>query len=149
MIAVLQRVRRASVTVGDDVVGAIEKGLVVLLGCEVGDGEAEVRTLAKKTVEIRIFEDPEGKMNLSVADVRGAVLAVSQFTLLADTRKGRRPSFIRAAPPEVAEPLYDRFVQEVRDRGIPVETGRFGARMQVDISNDGPVTVLIECKPAL
>lgn len=147
MIAVLQRVRRASVTVGEERVGAIDRGLVVLLGCEVGDGEAEARTLAKKTVDLRIFEDGEGKMNLSVTDVGGAVLAVSQFTLLGDTRKGRRPSFIRAAAPDAAEPLYELFIQEVRGRGVKVESGRFGAVMLVEIENQGPVTILVEARP--
>ena len=143
MIAVLQRVRRAAVRVDEDLVGAIDRGLLVLLGCVGGDGVEAVRTLARKTVELRVFEDGEGKMNLSVGDVGGAVLVVSQFTLLGDTRKGRRPSFTRAAPPDEARRLYERFIQEVRERGVPVESGRFGARMLVEIQNDGPVTLIL------
>jgi D-tyrosyl-tRNA(Tyr) deacylase len=147
MIAVLQRVRRASVTVEGASLGRIERGLVALVGCEVGDGEAEARTLARKTVELRIFEDPQGKMNLSVTDVGGSVLAISQFTLLGDTRKGRRPSFVRAAPADVAEPLYESYLREMRARGVRAETGTFGARMLVEIENDGPVTVIVEARP--
>ena len=147
MIAVLQRVRQASVRIQGALVGSIDRGLVALLGCERGDGEAEAAALAEKTVALRIFEDEEGKMNLSVAEVGGGILAVSQFTLLGDTRRGRRPSFTRAAPPEIAEPLYKRFITEVERRGVRIESGRFGARMLVEIHNDGPVTLLIESKP--
>ena len=144
MIAVLQRVRGASVTVEGETVGSIEAGLVALVGVAVGDGEREADLLARKTAEIRIFEDEEGKMNRSVQDVGGGVLAVSQFTLLADTRKGRRPSFVKAAPPEAAEPLFERYVTAVRERGVSVETGRFGAKMLVRIENAGPVTIILE-----
>ncbi len=143
MIAVLQRVLRSSVVVSGETVGAIEKGLLVLLGVATADGTAEADLLAKKTAEIRIFEDPEGKMNLSVQEAAGAVLVVSQFTLLADCRKGRRPSFIEAARPEQAIPLYERFCEQVRSAGLRVETGRFGADMKVEIVNDGPVTIVL------
>ncbi|HZV01551.1 MAG TPA: D-aminoacyl-tRNA deacylase [Planctomycetota bacterium] len=144
MIAVLQRVARASVTVEGERVGAIEKGLLVLLGVSVKDGPAEAELLARKTAEIRIFQDAEGKMNLSVKEVGGSVLVVSQFTLLGDTRKGRRPSFIEAARPEQAIPLYEKFCELVRACGLTVETGRFGADMKVELLNDGPVTVIVQ-----
>ena len=148
MIVVLQRVREASVTVGEETVGAIDAGLVALVGVATEDGDAEVDHIARKTAELRIFEDEDGKMNRSVEETGGSVLAVSQFTLLADTRKGRRPSFVRAARPEQAEPLFERYVAALRARGVPVETGRFGARMLVRIENAGPVTVLLESAPA-
>ncbi|MBI3725300.1 D-tyrosyl-tRNA(Tyr) deacylase [bacterium] len=144
MIAVLQRVSRARVVVAGETVGEIQKGLLVLLGVSVEDKEAEADLLAKKTEELRIFEDRDGKMNLSVKEVSGSVLVVSQFTLLADARKGRRPSFIAAARPEQAIPLYERFCQSVRSEGLTVATGRFGAEMQVELSNDGPVTIVLE-----
>jgi D-tyrosyl-tRNA(Tyr) deacylase len=143
VIAVLQRVLRSSVVVSGETVGAIDKGLLVLLGVSVKDGPEEAELLAKKTAEIRIFEDPEGKMNLSVKEVSGSVLVVSQFTLLADCRKGRRPSFIEAARPEQAIPLYEKFCALVRAEGLRVETGRFGAEMKVEILNDGPVTIVL------
>ncbi len=144
MIAVLQRVARASVTVDGERVGAIEKGLLVLLGVSVKDGVAEAELLARKTAEIRIFQDAEGKMNLSVKEIGGSVLVVSQFTLLGDTRKGRRPSFIEAARPEQAIPLYEKFCELVRAAGLEVQTGRFGAEMKVELLNDGPVTVIVQ-----
>ncbi|MEZ0230445.1 MAG: D-aminoacyl-tRNA deacylase [Planctomycetota bacterium] len=143
MIAVLQRVLRSSVVVAGETVGAIEKGLLVLLGVSVKDGPEEVDLLAKKTAELRIFEDAEGKMNLSVKEVGGSVLVVSQFTLLADARKGRRPSFIEAARPEQAIPLYEKFCGAIRAEGLTVATGRFGADMKVEILNDGPVTIVL------
>jgi D-tyrosyl-tRNA(Tyr) deacylase len=144
VIAVLQRVARASVTVDGERVGAIEKGLLVLLGVSVKDGVAEAELLARKTAEIRIFQDAEGKMNLSVKEIGGSVLVVSQFTLLGDTRKGRRPSFIEAARPEQAIPLYEKFCELVRAAGLEVQTGRFGAEMKVELLNDGPVTVIVQ-----
>ena len=143
MIVALQRVLEASVVVEGETVGAIGPGLVALVGVGIEDGTADVDHLARKTAEIRIFEDEEGKMNRSVQETGGSVLAVSQFTLLADTRKGRRPSFVRAARPERAEPLFERYVAALRERGVPVETGRFGARMLVRIENQGPVTILL------
>ncbi len=144
MRAVLQRVDSASVTVGEEVVGRIGPGLLVLVGVEKGDTDEDARFLAKKTAELRIFQDADGKMNLSVQEVGGAVLAVSQFTLLADCRRGRRPGFDRAAPPAEGERLYELYVAELRKLNLPVETGRFGAEMLVDLRNHGPVTILLE-----
>jgi len=144
MRAVVQRVRKASVSVGGEVVGAIGPGLVVLLGVKTGDTEAEAKWLANKIANLRIFSDQEGKFNLSALDVGGEALVVSQFTLYGDARKGRRPSFIEAAPPEVAEPLVEKFVEFLRAKGLKVETGRFGAIMLVEIHNDGPVTIILE-----
>ena len=144
MKAVLQRVTRASVTSDGQIVGQISRGLLVLLGVEQGDTDADVHQLADKCVQLRIFDDAAGKMNLSLADVSGAMLVVSQFTLLGDCRKGRRPSFVNAAPPEIAERLYEMFVAAVGVQGIPVATGRFRAHMQVELVNDGPVTLILE-----
>jgi D-tyrosyl-tRNA(Tyr) deacylase len=144
MRAVVQRVRQASVSANNEVVGAIGPGLVVLLGVKSDDGEAEARWLAHKVANLRVFADEQGKMNLSALDVGGAVLAVSQFTLYGDVRKGFRPSFTDAAPPEVAEPLVDFFVQRLREEGLHVETGVFQAMMLVEIHNDGPVTIVLE-----
>jgi len=144
MRIVLQRVTRASVTVGGETVGKIARGLVLLVGIGPGDTEDQARLLAEKCAVLRIFEDDQGKMNLSVMDVGGEILAVSQFTLYGDTRKGRRPSFTGAAPPEIAEALFHQFVAYLRNVGIPVQTGRFGARMEVTIVNDGPVTFMLE-----
>jgi D-tyrosyl-tRNA(Tyr) deacylase len=144
MRAVVQRVKRASVTVEGQVVAAIERGVVILVGVRTGDTEEAARWLAQKIAGLRVFEDTEGKFNLALKDVGGAALVVSQFTLYADARKGRRPSFTDAAPPEVAEPLIARFVAFLRAEGIPVQTGVFGAKMLVEIHNDGPVTILLE-----
>jgi len=144
MRALLQRVSKASVTVDDKIISQIGKGLVVLLGVGHGDGEEQVTFLAEKTANLRIFEDEQGKTNLSILDVRGDVIVVSQFTLYADTRKGRRPSFIDAALPDVAEPLVNRFVELLRGHGVPTQTGQFGAHMLVEIHNDGPVTIWLE-----
>ena len=146
MRAVLQRVTRASVTVDGAVVGRIERGLLVLLGVTHADTAEQARWLADKTVGLRIFADEQGKMNRGVADVGGAVLVVSQFTLYGDCQKGRRPSFIEAAPPEIAIPLYEEYVNAIKALGIPVETGRFGAMMDVELVNDGPVTLILESK---
>jgi D-tyrosyl-tRNA(Tyr) deacylase len=144
MKALLQRVSFASVSVNGRVVGQIEQGFVVLLGITHSDSQVEAEWLAKKIAGIRLFEDDDGKMNLSLADVGGSLLVVSQFTLYGDASKGRRPSFINAARPEQAEPLFDEFVAQLRHQGLRVATGVFGALMQVEIHNDGPVTVMIE-----
>jgi D-tyrosyl-tRNA(Tyr) deacylase len=146
MRAVIQRVGRASVTIDGAVVGQIGRGLLVLLGVEQDDTDADVRQLADRTAQLRIFDDADGKMNLSLAEVSGAMLVVSQFTLLGDCRKGRRPSFVDAAPPELAEQLYEAFVAAVAGQGIPVATGRFRAMMQVELVNDGPVTLLLDSR---
>ncbi len=144
MRAVVQRVSQASVTVDGRVVGRIDRGLMILLGVKTGDTEAEASWLAAKIAGLRIFPDDEGKFNLSVQEVDGAALVISQFTLYGDARKGRRPSFSDAAPPEVAESLVNRFVEYLRAEGLTVETGVFGAAMQVEIHNDGPVTLIVE-----
>jgi D-aminoacyl-tRNA deacylase len=144
MRALLQRVSRASVTVDGKVISRIGKGLVILLGVGHGDGEVQVSFLAEKIANLRVFEDDQGKTNLSILEVQGEAIVVSQFTLYADTRKGRRPSFIEAALPDVAEPLVDRFVELLRGHGIPTQAGKFGAHMEVEIRNDGPVTVWLE-----
>jgi D-tyrosyl-tRNA(Tyr) deacylase len=144
MRAVIQRVSSAKVTVESEIMGAIERGLLVLLGVSVTDAEAEADYLADKIIGLRIFEDRDGKMNLSFADVHGAILTVSQFTLYGDARKGRRPSFDDAARPEQAKKLYEYFVQKVRDAGLKCETGRFQAEMKVELVNDGPVTILLD-----
>jgi len=144
MRALLQRVSKAQVTVEGKVISRIGKGLVVLLGVGHGDGVEQAAFLADKVANLRIFEDDQGKTNLSVLDVKGEAIVVSQFTLYADTRKGRRPSFTDAALPEVAEPLVDRFVELLRGHGVPTQTGKFGAHMEVEIHNDGPVTIWLE-----
>ena len=144
MRAVVQRVSEASVSVDGEVVGSIGRGMVVLIGVTQGDGEAEARFLAGKVANLRIFADDEGKFNRSALDVNGEALVVSQFTLYGDARKGRRPSFVHAAPPEVAEPLIERFVSFLKENGLHVETGVFGAMMMVKIHNDGPVTIILE-----
>jgi D-tyrosyl-tRNA(Tyr) deacylase len=144
MRAVLQRVRRARVTVEDEITGEITRGWLLLLGIAPGDTEKDVDWLAEKIANLRAFEDEAGKMNLSVQDVSGAILVVSQFTLYGDCLKGRRPGFTGAAPPAVAEPLYESFVIALKALGIPVATGRFGADMQVELVNEGPVTFVID-----
>ena len=146
MKAVIQRVTYASVVVDGETVGSIGVGLMVLLGAARGDTEEDVRWIARKMAEMRIFSDAEGKFNLGLGDVGGAILLVSQFTLLADTRKGRRPSFLDAAPPEEAERLVSLCADHLRGMGIHVETGRFGAHMEVSLLNDGPVTILLDSK---
>ena len=146
MRAVLQRVTSASVTVGDRVVGKIGAGLVVLLGVETGDNDQDLAFVIDKTAHLRIFEDTSGKMNRSVQDVGGAILVVSQFTLLGDCRKGRRPGFTKAAPPEVADSYYQQFTDRLRRLGLEVATGTFRAHMQVQLVNDGPVTILLDSR---
>jgi len=144
--ALLQRVTSASVSIAGEGVGRINRGLVVFIGVADKDTEQDAQYLAQKTVGLRIFADKQGKFNLSALDVNSELLVVSQFTLLADTRKGRRPSFISAAPPDLAEELFKRFIAAVRDSGLKVETGRFQQYMQVEIINDGPVTILLDSK---
>ncbi len=146
MKALLQRVTRASVSVGGEVVGRIGPGLVVLVGIAEGDTAEDARYLARRTVSLRVFADENGKFNLSAQDINGELLVISQFTLIADTRKGRRPSFVAAAPSGKAEPLFNDFVSEARGSGLKVATGRFQQHMQVEIHNDGPVTVLLESR---
>jgi D-tyrosyl-tRNA(Tyr) deacylase len=146
MRAVVQRVTRASVQVGDEIIGEIENGLVVLVGIARDDTKVEAAYLVEKISNLRIFDDAEGKMNLSVKDVNGGLLIVSQFTLYGDVRRGLRPSWIEAAPPEVAEPLYDFFVRQARAAVDEVATGKFQAMMQVELINDGPVTILLDSK---
>ena len=144
MRALLQRVSSARVRVGSEVTGEIGPGLLVFLGVSRTGQEADLQLLVEKTINLRIFEDDQGKMNRSVQDVGGAILVVSQFTLYADCRKGRRPSFTDAAPPERGAELYERFVAELRARGMTVATGRFGAMMAVELINDGPVTIMLD-----
>ncbi|MFN8401202.1 MAG: D-aminoacyl-tRNA deacylase [Anaerolineales bacterium] len=144
MRVLIQRVSHASVTVEQQTISSIGKGLLILLGIGHRDGEEQVQFLAEKTANLRIFEDEQGKTNLSILDVKGEAIVVSQFTLYADSRKGRRPSFIDAALPEVAEPLVNRFIELLRSHGVPTQTGKFGAHMQVEIHNDGPVTIWLE-----
>jgi len=142
--AVIQRVKKANVTVDGQVIGEIDHGLLVLLGVTEGDSEKDIETIVNKLINLRIFEDEEGKMNLSLLDVEGSILSVSQFTLYGDVRKGRRPSFSKAARPEEAEDLYDKFNEYLRGKGVEVETGQFGAMMDVSLINNGPVTFIIE-----
>ena len=146
MRAVLQRVTRASVRVSGETVGEIGRGLLVLLGIARDDAEQDIAYLVEKIAALRVFEDAEGRMNLSVTEVGGALLVVSQFTLYGDVRRGRRPSWIDAAPPETAEPLYEAFVTAARSRVPRVETGSFRAMMEVELVNDGPVTILLDSR---
>ena len=146
MRAVIQRVEQASVSVEGEIRGQIGAGFLVLIGVEEGDGDADFRYIAEKVPNLRVFEDEQGKMNRSLLDVGGELLAVSQFTLLGDARGGRRPSFITAARPETADPMYERLVADWRARGIRVETGVFGAHMKVALVNDGPVTILLDSR---
>ena len=146
MRAVIQRVSEEKVEVDGDIIGKIGEGFLVLIGVRKDDTEEDVRYLADKVLGLRIFEDEAGKMNLSITDVKGEILAVSQFTLYGDSRKGRRPSFDEAAPPDVAERLYELFVEEIRKSGMKVETGRFRALMDVYLINSGPVTILLDSR---
>ena len=144
MRALLQRVSHASVTVDKQIVGQIEQGLLILLGIGQGDTETQVKTLVEKIIHLRIFEDSEGKMNRSLLDISGQVLIVSQFTLYADTRRGRRPSFTSAAHPSVAEPLFEQFKASMAQYGVPTESGIFGATMDIQLCNQGPVTIWLD-----
>lgn len=146
MIAVLQRVSSGSVTIEGKVSGAIENGLVILLGVAEDDGRCDADWLAEKTAALRIFEDDHAKMNRSILDVAGSALVISQFTLLADYKKGRRPSFIHAASPEIGENLYQYFMERLEKQGVPVQSGKFGAMMTVDIRNEGPVTLVLDSR---
>ncbi len=146
MKAVVQRVTQADVKVGEEIQGRIGNGLVVLLGVGKKDTEADARFLADKIIHLRIFEDDNNKMNRSLIDVKGELLVVSQFTLFGDCRKGRRPSFVNAAPPETAEKLYEYFVHLTREKGVPTETGRFRAMMDLSLCNSGPVTLILDTK---
>ncbi|GAB1303854.1 MULTISPECIES: D-aminoacyl-tRNA deacylase [Bacillus] len=146
MRLVVQRVTSASVKVEEEITGAINEGYMVLVGVTHEDTEEDVHYLAEKLAHLRIFEDENGKMNLSLLDVKGSVLSVSQFTLYGDTRKGRRPNFMKAAKPDVANSLYECFNETLREKGIHVETGRFGAMMDVSLTNSGPVTMLMDSK---
>lgn len=144
MRALIQRVSSGKVVVDGQTIARVGRGLVILVGIGHGDGEVQAAYLAEKTANLRIFEDEAGKTNLSVLDVAGEAIVVSQFTLYADTRKGRRPSFVDAADPAIAEPLVERFAELLRGHGVPTQTGRFGAHMLVEIHNDGPVTIWLE-----
>ncbi|PIE67605.1 MAG: D-tyrosyl-tRNA(Tyr) deacylase [Deltaproteobacteria bacterium] len=146
MIAVVQRVTSSSVSIGGNTIAAINAGVTVLLGVADGDGPADADYLANKVSHLRIFEDAGGRMNRSLIDTGGRMLVISQFTLLGDCRKGRRPSFVHAAEPSLAAPLYERFVDQVQKLGVKTHTGRFGANMQVHILNDGPVTLLVHSR---
>ncbi len=149
MKALLQRATEASVSIGGKVVGRIGQGLVIFVGVASGDTEKDAQYLAQKAASLRIFADEAGRFNLSALDIKGELLVVSQFTLLADTKKGRRPSFTEAAPPAQAEELFERFVEQARATGLKVETGRFQQYMQVEIHNDGPVTILLDSREKL
>lgn len=146
MRAVIQRVKEASVAIDNEIVGAIQQGFMVLLGIHEDDTLEDVAYLTRKIEKLRVFEDTEGKMNLDIAAVNGQILSISQFTLYADTKKGNRPSFVKAARPEVAIPLYEAFNQSLEMQGLGVATGQFGANMQISLINDGPVTIIIDSK---
>lgn len=146
MRAVVQRVKEASVTVDNQIVGKISKGLLVFLGVGEGDNETDLTYLVDKTLGLRIFQDENDKMNLSVEDINGEILVISQFTLFGDVRKGKRPSFIKSAHPEIGNKFYEEFITKINKSGIKVESGEFGAHMDIDLINDGPVTILIDSK---
>ena len=146
MKAVIQRVSSASVSVDNTQISSINNGFLILLGVQQGDDEKDLEYLVNKTARMRIFKDDKQHMNLSIQDVNGEALVVSQFTLCADTRRGRRPSFIHAAPPEMAEQMYQQFCEQLRTAGVPVQTGRFGAMMDVSLINDGPVTIILDSR---
>lgn len=143
MRAVIQRVLKAEVEVDNTIIASSKEGLLIFLGIEKGDKEEDIRYLAKKISNLRVFDDGHGKMNLSIKDIGGEAMVISQFTLLADTRRGNRPSFERAEEPQRAKELYERFIEEMRDSGVPVHSGRFGASMKIKLINNGPVTILM------
>lgn len=149
MRAVIQRARNARVTVDQKVIGQIDHGFVILLGVTHEDTEKDIDTLVNKIIHLRIFEDEEGKMNRSLLDTKGSILSISQFTLYADTRKGRRPSFVKAAKPDYADELYQLFNRKLKEAGVHVETGKFGAMMDVQLTNVGPVTIILETKDGI
>lgn len=149
MRAVIQRARNARVTVDQKVIGQIDHGFVILLGVTHEDTEKDIDTLVNKIIHLRIFEDEEGKMNRSLFDTKGSILSISQFTLYADTRKGRRPSFVKAAKPDYADELYQLFNRKLKEAGVHVETGKFGAMMDVQLTNVGPVTIILETKDGI
>lgn len=146
MRAVIQRVKSASVKVNDNVIGSIAQGILLLLGIEDSDEEKDLEYMCDKVPNLRIFEDENGKMNKSLLDVGGSILVISQFTLLGDARKGRRPSFIAAAQPDKAIPMYEKYIAEMKEKNIFTQTGEFGADMKVELTNDGPVTILLDSK---
>ncbi len=144
MKLLIQRVKKAHVDVGNQTIGSIDHGLLIFLGIHIDDGPASIPWLVDKVINLRIFEDDNQKMNLSLLDTKGSILLISQFTLYGDCQKGRRPSFTQAAPPKISEPLYEEFISELKTHPISVETGQFGAEMQVHLINDGPVTLTLE-----
>lgn len=146
MRTVIQRVSEASVSIDENIVGEIDKGLLILIGIEDDDSQEDIDYLVRKISKLRIFQDEADKMNLSIQDIEGSILSISQFTLHANTKKGNRPSFIRAGKPDISQPLYEKFNQALASTGIPVEAGEFGADMKVSLVNDGPVTIIIDSK---
>ena len=146
MRAVVQRVKSANVKIEDNIIGSIEQGILLLLGVEVSDEEKDLDYMCEKVPNLRIFEDENGKMNKSLLDVEGSILVISQFTLLGDARKGRRPSFILAAQPDKAIPMYEKYIANMKEKGIYTQAGEFGADMKVELINDGPVTILLDSK---
>jgi D-tyrosyl-tRNA(Tyr) deacylase len=146
MRVVIQRVSEASVSIDSQVTGQINKGYMILVGICPEDNQEDIQWLTQKIINLRVFGDEDGKMNLSIIDIKGEILLISQFTLFASTKKGNRPSFIQSAKPEIAIPLYEQFINSLRETGIPVQTGTFGADMKVSLTNDGPVTIIIDSK---
>jgi D-tyrosyl-tRNA(Tyr) deacylase len=146
MRVVIQRVSEASVTIESEITGQINKGLMILVGICPEDNLQDIQWLTQKIANLRVFGDEDGKMNLSITDIKGEILLISQFTLYASTKKGNRPSFIQSAKPEIAIPLYEQFINSLKETGIPIQTGKFGADMKISLTNDGPVTIIIDSK---